>query len=481
MTEEEVVVAACHDREEDTHALFVYSSTTGALVQQLRDAQCLHSRVVAVKDRYVVGRHATKPAVCVWEWGRETPIHVCYVAERLVSLAADSSGTYLVGGGPSGTLYLWHVPTGEFLCSWKGHFRPVSQVTFAEGELMLVTSGEDALVHVWSLIDVLGSRSRTQHSSQKPILTWSEHSLPVTDLCCSRAGGAASLVVSASLDHSCRVWQLDRKHSLCIVSCPSPLLCCTVDALEEFVYAGGKDGNIFEKALLGGRGDATLLGEGVSRTFRGHRSAVTSVSCSSRGRSLISSSEDGVIYFWNRENGERMRTIARESPLSYATVLLASSLDHSSFKERHPALLPFKKYKSTDEDLHVKVKTTLAGSALQDVCGGMPDFPCAAYFRTVDLDDSLGEISNGGLSLDGRGRNRNRNRDRNRDDGNTATGAARDPGTTTNALREEENRKLREELRLTKLELEKNKERLGVVESQVLDLLQAKNAFSPFE
>ena len=84
----------------------VHSTSTGAATAQVfREAACAHTALLSLHDRYVVAPHKTKPAVIVWEWGRETPIHTCYVAEKLRCLSSDSSGAYLVGGSASGLVY----------------------------------------------------------------------------------------------------------------------------------------------------------------------------------------------------------------------------------------------------------------------------------------------------------------------------------------------------------------------------------------
>ena len=263
----EAVVGACEADE----ALFVWSTETGALLHQFKESHCGQSKLTCVKDRYVVGRHAKKPAINVWEWGKEQPIHTCYVSERLMCLSVDSSGTYIAGGSPTGTIYLWHVESGEFLCSWKAHYRSLSHLLFLAGEFVLVSSGEDALIHCWNLIDIL-SGDGSADTQKKPIVTWSEHSLPVTSLSCSSAGGVDALVLSSSLDHTCRLWQLDKRRSTRAVSASSPILCCTIDVQEQYIYAGGRDGNIFEKFLK------APAGLGVVSSSRGTSLYVTTPS-----------------------------------------------------------------------------------------------------------------------------------------------------------------------------------------------------------
>lgn len=46
-----------------------------------------------------------------------------YAVEPIVALAASLDGVHCAGGGPSGTVYLWEVPSGRLLRSWPAHFK----------------------------------------------------------------------------------------------------------------------------------------------------------------------------------------------------------------------------------------------------------------------------------------------------------------------------------------------------------------------
>ena len=348
----------------------------------------------------------------------------------------------MVGGSPSGSLYLWLAETGEFLCSWRAHYRPVTRVAFLQGELVLVTAAEDALVHAWSLADVLCARSGVSGDA-KPLATWSEHSLPVTGLCCSRAGGAGSLVASSSLDHTCRVWRLGRAKALCAVSCPSPLLCCCLDGQEQRVYAGGRCGSVFEVSLTG-----AVAGEAgrVTRTLRGHAGAVTSVGCCADGGTLVSSSEDGSVFLWNRSSGERVRAIERDHPVRFADVVQvrwprAEAAVGARGAQPAPTLRPLKKYKPAPGEQECGVGVT-----------ALPD---------GEVDRVLGALRGGAAG----------------------GGSARETEAAGGDGQAEELAAMREELRAAKEELGRvreehgrTKDKLSEAQGKLLDFLQSKNA-----
>lgn len=81
----EVIAALCEEEE----AIAVYSASTGAAQAQVfRGSASARTALVSLHDRYLLAPHRTKPAITVWEWGRETPAHTCYVAERITWCAS---------------------------------------------------------------------------------------------------------------------------------------------------------------------------------------------------------------------------------------------------------------------------------------------------------------------------------------------------------------------------------------------------------
>jgi len=72
--------------------------------------------------------------------------------EPIKALAANNEGTYLVGGGISGDIYLWEVATGKLLKKWHGHYRSVTCLVFSGDDSLLVSGSQDGSIRVWSLI-----------------------------------------------------------------------------------------------------------------------------------------------------------------------------------------------------------------------------------------------------------------------------------------------------------------------------------------
>ena len=87
---------------------------------------------------YVVVSQSKKPQINVWQWGKPQIHMQCHVQEITTAVAADPTGTYLIGGTKSGRLYWWDVCSGDLLASFQGHFKSVTAAQFTRCGLYLV-------------------------------------------------------------------------------------------------------------------------------------------------------------------------------------------------------------------------------------------------------------------------------------------------------------------------------------------------------
>lgn len=96
-----------------------------------------------------------------------------------------------------------------------GLLQPVTALAFSDGGDVLLSGGEDTLVHVWLLLDLLdaaaggaaGLGSGFAGAAPASLHSWSEHTLPVAALLCG-AGAADPFVASVSIDRTCKIYSL---------------------------------------------------------------------------------------------------------------------------------------------------------------------------------------------------------------------------------------------------------------------------------
>ena len=172
----------------------------------------------------------------------------CATAECMGPVALTADGVFLATGGCSGKVYLWQTCSGNLLRSWRGHYKSVTALRFVRGDSCLVSGGEDALICVWPLSQLVGAgqNAHAQAPAVPPMYTWTGHSLPITYLWCEKGYGRGQWrIVSSSCDHTCKVWNLSLGNRRCTCSFvfPASVNCAVLDT-QDTLYAGGEDGII---------------------------------------------------------------------------------------------------------------------------------------------------------------------------------------------------------------------------------------------
>ncbi|GBG28695.1 WD repeat-containing protein 18 [Hondaea fermentalgiana] len=287
--------------------------------------------VAAIQDK--------KNTVKLWNWKKEQPALTCTSPEKLCALCASTGGDFILGGGESGACYLWETSSGALLRVWKAHYRGLSALRFVEGDLNLITAGKDAIAHVWDVADLLDARVTTP----RPMFTFSDHSLPITQLWSGHFGSDCR-VLSCAQDQTLKAWFMppkDFRGSALIRSFvfPTALLCVTADKMETMAFVGGEDAKIYEVPLrAGAREDENMLStrpgkrrkrdasSGASATYRmleGHLGPVSCIELSTAGTLLVSGSLDGTCRLWDTLSGQALKVV-RMNEASKPIVALVS-------------------------------------------------------------------------------------------------------------------------------------------------------------
>lgn len=111
---------------------------------------------------------------------------------------------------------------------------------------MLISGADDGLTNVWPLLRVLDTEDDGQGAEGQvaAMYGWSDHTLLVTGLLAG-SGDSSVIVVSCSLEHTCKIWSLALGTLLRSVIFSTALNAVTLDPGEYGLYAGGADGRIF--------------------------------------------------------------------------------------------------------------------------------------------------------------------------------------------------------------------------------------------
>uniref|UniRef100_A0A7C9DS81 Uncharacterized protein n=1 Tax=Opuntia streptacantha TaxID=393608 RepID=A0A7C9DS81_OPUST len=185
--------------------------------------------------------------VLYWSLHKPQPEVKSFPAEPIKPLVSNSEGTYLIGGGVSGDIYVWEVLTGRLLKKWHAHYRAVTCLTLSDDESLLVSGAEDGCVRVWSLF-MMFDDVRREESRHPYVHSFLEHTLRITDVK-SGHGGSNAVIISSSEDRTCKVWSLATGRLLRSIVLPTIIDTIAIDSGECVFYAGGRDGKIYIAAL----------------------------------------------------------------------------------------------------------------------------------------------------------------------------------------------------------------------------------------
>jgi len=327
---EAVVVSSSTDA-----GVTVWDLASGALLSHLRSCSSPRNALACVGLHHLAAAQLHKPssaspggAVFFWAWHKNQVAFKSYPVEPIAPLACTSDGAYLSGGGASGRIYFWEVASGRLLRVWPAHYKAVSCLVFSEDDSLLISGADDGLVNVWPLLRVLdmgeggGGGGEGQVGS---MYGWSDHTLPVTGLLAG-SGGPSAVVISCSLDHTCKIWSLALGTLLRSIVFPTALNAVALDPGEYALYVGGADGRIFITALNYGVPTASgILNDGLvgsDAALIGHSRAVTALAFSMDGMSLVSGSEDCTVRLWDTASRQVLRTFTHsKGPISSLLVV----------------------------------------------------------------------------------------------------------------------------------------------------------------
>ncbi|CAA0385217.1 unnamed protein product [Arabidopsis thaliana] len=336
----------------------------------------------------------TSGSIFYWSWTKPQAEVKSYPVEPIKALAANNEGTYLVGGGISGDIYLWEVATGKLLKKWHGHYRSVTCLVFSGDDSLLVSGSQDGSIRVWSLIRLFDDFQRQQGNTLYEH-NFNEHTMSVTDIVIDY-GGCNAVIISSSEDRTCKVWSLSRGKLLKNIIFPSVINALALDPGGCVFYAGARDSKIYIGAINATSEYGTQVLGSVSEKGK----AITCLAYCADGNLLISGSEDGVVCVWDPKSLRHVRTLihakgSRKGPVNNIqivrkTIVANSNKTQVSWKSRGALIPPpLEKYERPVED-------TLDGIVTVDP-PPFSDVPVYSSFLSADLiDEQVKELQQQG-------------------------------------------------------------------------------------
>lgn len=288
-----------------------------------------------------------------WSWDKPQVQVKSFPAEPIGPLVSDSDGSYIIGGGPSGAIYLWEVASGKLLNKWNAHYRSVTCLTLSDDESLLISGSEDGSIKVWPLLMIFDDTLK-ESGEDIYIYNFSEHVLRVTSVI-SGYGLCNSIIISSSEDRTCKVWSLSAGSLLRSITFPSIIDAIAMDPGEHVFYAGGRDGKIYVAALNAEWDSVRNYGKFIMGHLSDHSKGITCLAFSTDGVTLVSGSEDGTVRVWNTKSAQMARLLKHsKAPVSNVLIVRRPaniSQAKLSRKQEHLLMAPsLDRYTDSRED-----------------------------------------------------------------------------------------------------------------------------------
>lgn len=324
----------------------VWDSTNGTLLARYRGGGFCSKHGLSVSGGYILSCQEGKPMLHLWQLNKQHCENKRLLAPGKVNTIAFSPDSLHIALAIDEKLHLYQAPSGKLLGIGTRHFQPITVIQFCDDGTLIGCGSKDGFVTIWNLKSFC-----SKEKSAEPFQTFSEHTLPVTDLTFT-SGNIRSRIVSVSEDRSCKVYDLVSGKVLLTVVFEARLSSVSISPVEIELYVGNSEGLIHEFSL---RSPPRMLEYHITvnekkATFHGHEKTVTCLVCSVDCCNLISGSLDETIKIWHIGSRQCLRTIPQKGPVTNIIHLLLPKSVFSHDFRPSAYIHDFRNPASIDED-----------------------------------------------------------------------------------------------------------------------------------
>ncbi|TCD67587.1 Pre-rRNA-processing protein ipi3 [Steccherinum ochraceum] len=383
MNLQEIILCATAPITPGTGSIALHDIQTGSTLATFKQtsAQRNCTAVVTSQDGqggFMLAAQAEKSIMNVYNFQKDQLALKIVLPEKLSCIAVDARGDYCAGGTSQGRIYLWEVGSGIIFHAWDAHYRQVNVLRFTPDSAALLSGSEDASVNVWSMARLLDNTS--QNDLMSPYCTLTDHTLPITDISCGVGVFPQIRVLTSSVDHSVKLWDLSSNTLLTTFQFTHTISLVAWDVTERLFFAAADNGLIQQVNLFRQREDKfsrtgmeAVGGAGVTDIIRidpeqsTKRSIsvgqpVTALTLSLTSSLLLAGTIDGHIHVYDVASHQLLRSITTHKGLS---------ITHLRTMLKPP-------------DLVGHVSLSLGAGASADAKDSVPVRPVAAFQRMQD-------------------------------------------------------------------------------------------------
>jgi len=247
----------------------------------------------------------TNSRIVAWSLDAEsTSLCQSFIPQPISAFIGSPCSQYIYAGTIDGSLIIWHCPSGRLLKSFIDIFQPINAMAISPTGEWLAIGCADGIIHVLSVpaVIIFGIEEAEK-------MSLSQHSLPITDLKFSPTSGR---LYSCSADQTCKIWAVGEKSLLVSVSFPTILNCLAISPIEDCIYVGGCDGNIYKIDTWDIKTNDINIMSNVQnlqeQIFKGDQS-VNCIDTNIDGSLLVAGYEDGSIKVWSSSSCQLIQTL----------------------------------------------------------------------------------------------------------------------------------------------------------------------------
>jgi hypothetical protein len=211
------------------------------------------------------------------------------------------------------------VATGRQVFSSRSHLQSITCIVTDPSHKHIISGSDDSNVQIWSLESLLSfATNRGNDSSQAPVRTLSRHRAGISSLTIGHSSFNSNIVISASRDNTCVVWNYHDGSILRTILLALTPLCLALDPADRALFVGLDDGSIqmidfFALELDGSsvfsrsRSDLPFQAQEKDRWTAPSQDlgSTLAIAVLYEGTYLLSSHESGKVVRWNITGGSR--------------------------------------------------------------------------------------------------------------------------------------------------------------------------------
>ncbi|THH10360.1 hypothetical protein EW145_g1398 [Phellinidium pouzarii] len=157
----------------------------------------------------------------------------------------NGQGGFILAAQPDKSImnayYFQKIASGILFNVWDAHYRKVTVLRFTQDGAALISGSEDSGVSVWFVSSLLANEA--QHETPTPYCTLSDHTLSITDIVCGTGTFPSCRILTSSVDHSVKLWDLSSRTLLTTFLFPSPIHSLAFEIAERTFFAASSAAN----------------------------------------------------------------------------------------------------------------------------------------------------------------------------------------------------------------------------------------------